>query len=368
MKIAILADPLDNQNAGVHVYTREMITSLIKHNPGHQIILIRQKIDPELSSVQQIIVPARNFPPGAASMRLFFTIPRILKREKVDVVIEPAHFGPFNLPKNIARVTVIHDLTPILFPQLHRWHSQILQRFFLKGILKRADLIIANSRNTEKDILETYSFSKGKTKMIYPGMTDVSAPSKVDLNAQFGIKKPYFLTVGTIEPRKNHLLLLSAFTLFRQRHPIPYQLVITGGKGWKSEAFFSALDQNAYKKDIILTGFIAKEQLPQLNAEACAMIYPSKYEGFGFPVLEAMVWGSIPITASNSSLIEVGGPQAYYLNHENSEELCLLMEEVSQLTPRERADKLELLKKHAENFSWDTFGKGMWQELENMMI
>ena len=366
MKVAILADPLDNQNAGVHVYTREMISSLIENNSKHEILLIRQNFDPNLKGVKQIIVPARKFPPGAASMRLFFTIPKILRREKVDIVIEPAHFGPFNLPKKIKRVTVIHDLTPILFPQLHRWHSQILQRVFLKGILKNAHLILTNSENTKKDVEKTYPETQGKTVMIYPGISRNIRFENTNLLENYGIKKPYFLSVGTIEPRKNHLLILETFTEFREKNSALTQLVITGGRGWKSEAFYKALESNPYAKDIILTGFVPDNHLPILNREALAMIYPSKYEGFGLPVLEAMAWGTIPITSSNSSLPEVGGDSAFYLKNEDSSELLKMMENTASLTPEQRKNRIDALKEHAFKFSWVHFGKILWKSLEKI--
>ncbi len=367
MKVAILADPLDNQNAGVHVYTREMIASLIENNTNHEILLIRQKYNPKLKGVKQIIVPARRSPPGAASMRLFFTIPRILIREKVDVVIEPAHFGPFNLPKNIKRVTVIHDLTPILFPELHRWHSHILQRIFLKGILKRTDLILANSRNTQKDIAKTYPSLAEKTVMIYPGMSVNIQSEEIDIFKVYGIKSPFFLTVGTIEPRKNHHLLLEVFSSFRKENPAPYQWVITGGKGWKSKSFYDALAQNPYKKDIILTGFVPDNHLPTLYRKSQAMVYPSKYEGFGLPILEAIRWGTIPVTSANSSLMEVGGKHAFYFENESKNDLLTILHKVAELTPHERKDIVDQLQAHTGLFCWKNFGNKLLQELEKLI-
>lgn len=366
MKIAILADPLDNQNAGVHVYTREMVRSLIETNTSHEIILIRQKYDPALTAVKQIAVPLHAAVPGAASFRLFWTIPRLLKKEKADIVIEPAHFGPFNLPESIKRVTVIHDLTPILYPHLHRWHSQILQRIFLKRILKRTDLVISNSANTEKDIITTYPFTAEKIITIYPGIAPTISSREAGLFRTLGIKKPYFLTVGTIEPRKNHLLLLRAYTLFRQQHTTRYQWVITGGKGWKSDSFYKALEQSPYKEDVIFTGFVPDHYLPALNHEAVAMIYPSKYEGFGLPVLEAMVWGTIPVTSENSSLTEVGGPHAFYLREESVTALAGLLHKVSGLSEPERKNTIAHLRIHAEKFSWNNFGKQLLYALEKL--
>src|SRR6185295_4219377 len=130
-------------------------------------------------NIKQIPIRNTRLPIGFASLRLFFIVPFILRRKKADVVLEPAHFGPFNLSKKIKRVTIIHDLTPILFPELHRWHSQILQKIFLRGILNKANLIITNSENTSKDVCRVYPSNCSKVKRIYPGISDSFKPSNI---------------------------------------------------------------------------------------------------------------------------------------------------------------------------------------------
>ena len=366
MKVAVIADPLDNQNAGVHVYTREMIRSMIASNPGHELILIREKKDPELKGVRQIGVWNTRLPIGFASLRLFILIPLILRWKRVDVVIEPAHFGPFNLPGKTKRVTVIHDLTPILFPELHRWHSQLLQRLFLKRIMKNADLIVANSDHTKRDICKYSPNACEKVVRIYPAVAESQMNLSEGVLERYGVKTPYFLTVGTIEPRKNHLLLLRAFREFRDRAEGRCQLVITGGRGWKSEAFFESLSEHPYREDIIITGFVPDEYLPILYQKALGLVYPSKYEGFGLPVLEAMKWGTIPIVSRNSSLPEVGGESALYLDGRSHNELALLMQRLSKMKDEERIAKIRKLRDHESQFSWKNFGETLWKQLATL--
>jgi glycosyltransferase involved in cell wall biosynthesis len=145
-------------------------------------------------------------------------IPLLINLKRVDAVIEPAHFGPFNLLPRIRRVTIIHDLTPILFPELHRWHSQFLQNRFLRGILRRTHLIVANSDNTAKDIARIYPEVAGKVHRIYPGRNETFAfREDAAVLDKYGVRRPYFLFVGTIEPRKNLLVLLEAFRIFKVR-------------------------------------------------------------------------------------------------------------------------------------------------------
>ncbi|MEM6396001.1 MAG: glycosyltransferase family 1 protein [Bacteroidota bacterium] len=313
MKVLIIADPLDNQRAGIHVYLRGLVDQLARQETEHEYILVRERVDPDLP-LRQVALPNTRLPIGYASFRLFVLIPRLARKLKVDAVFEPAHFGPFNLPGSIKRITMIHDLTPILFGEFHRWHSQFLQKTFLKGILKRTHLVLTNSHNTQRDVERVYPFIAGKTAMIHLGLSEQFKPVETKVfQKRLGLERPYFLFVGTIEPRKNLGLLLDAYDQFREAHTSPVDLVIVGQKGWKSEAFYEQLAQHPYRADIHLPGFLHFEQLLEAYSHSLALIYPSIYEGFGFPVLEALACGTNVICSDNSSLPEVGGELAYYI-------------------------------------------------------
>jgi glycosyltransferase involved in cell wall biosynthesis len=353
MKIAILADALDNQNAGIHVYTKSLIKELLKRKDGNEYILVRQKKDNKLSQIQQIIIPNSSLPIGFGSLRLFFIIPYILTKQKVDVVFEPAHFGPFNLPKRIKRITFIHDLTPIILPKYHRWHGHVLQRIFLKRILKNTHLIFTNSKNTSKDLEQYYPFTKDKNKILLLGKDSSFKPSlNKDIIRDLGIKLPYFLCVGTIEPRKNLVRLLKAYTLFMNETNTPYKLVIGGGLGWKTQSFKKELAIHPYREHIILLGYVKKEVLPIVYSHARALIYPSLYEGFGLPVLESLACGTDVICSNTSSLPEVGGTVAHYCNPESVVEIKKQMIIVSQLSLADQKINSQKNLAHAKKFSW----------------
>jgi len=305
-------------------------------------------------------------PVGYASLRLFIIVPALIRYLKADIVLEPAHFGPFNLPRKIKRVTFIHDITPLKFPDFHRWHSQLLQKIFLNRILKKTDLVITNSDNTLKDVNEWFPFTRNKSEKIYPGIIEkIETPdSGNDIN-KLGISKPYFLYVGTIEPRKNLDVLISAFNRLRDSGADSYQLVVAGGKGWKTEKFDGAVNNSPYKDGIICTGYVTNVQLASLFSNAFAFVYPSMYEGFGLPVVEAMSYGLPVITARNSSLTEAGGDAAIYFTTGDPDDLFSCMSELvknQQLLTEKRAASL----KHAEKFSWNKFGKELWRNLEKL--
>ena len=367
MRIAVIADPLDNQRAGVHVYTRNLVNTLIQNRGDHEIVIIREKKDEGLTGCEQISVPNIRLPIGFASFRLFFLIPFIIRKHQIDVVIEPAHFGPFNLPDKIFRVTMIHDLTPLLLPHHHRWHSQWLQRLFLKRILRRTHLILSNSNHTANDIKTVFPFTEKKVETIHLGKdTFYRRASKDQKLREYGITKPFFHYVGTIEPRKGLLTLLSAFGRYKSQRPgDEISLVIAGARGWKSETFFSALDQHPYKDDIMITGYVEKELLPVLHTYSRALIYPSTYEGFGLPVLEALSCGGTVITARNSSLTEVGGDQAIYFTTDDAHDLCEQMLALDRESFTSSVINARIA--WSDQFDWNLYGKHLIQLLEDKL-
>jgi len=291
-----------------------------------EVVCVRIKENRDIPFKNQIIVPPVVSFLSKDPFRLFFTLPRAIRRLHPDVVIEPAHFGPFNLPKQIKRVTVIHDLTPVMFPQWHNRLSSILQRIFLPSILKKATLIITNSDNTSHDLIQTYPQSEGKIARIYPLGDPFFHLEKEELVDE---KQPFFLSVGTIEPRKNLSLLLDAYQLFREQTHFSHQLIICGGDGWKNTIFFEKLENHPFKKDIQWKGYVSREELKQLYSNTTAFIFPSLYEGFGFPVAEAMGCGAPCIVSNRSSLPEVGGDAVLYFDPEEKMDLVSKLIEVA---------------------------------------
>lgn len=339
MRIAILADPIDNQKAGIHYYTRELLLHLGLIDSEIEYISISQQHHPEIQNIRQISVKPYGYIPGYKAYRMFVKIPLLLRKLGVDAVVEPAHFGPFNLPKKIKRVTVIHDLTPILFPEYHVYHSQLLQKIFLKSILRRAGMILTNSNYTRDDILKVYPFTAGRVHPIYLGKDAQFVPqSETEAVLQkYGIVQPYFLFVGTIEPRKNLEVLLQAFAQLKENyHHDNLSLVIVGQKGWKYKAVFDRIAQHPFKKDIKLPGYVERKEQPAFYSGAIACIQPSKYEGFGLPVVEAMSCGTPCIVSDISSLPEIGGEGVLRFDPENASEL---EQQMQQLLTKEELHK-----------------------------
>jgi len=273
------------------------------------------------------------------------------------VVVEPRHLGPFNLPKHIKRVTVLHDLTPILFPDYHTFSSRILHRHLLPRVLRRADHVLTVSEHTRQDMVARFPFTEKKSTSILLGRDESFIP-KNDMSVleKYDILLPYFLYVGTLEPRKNLNVLVDAYNTFRQRSGLNYQLVLVGKKGWKIDGLLEKIRQSPYQKDIILTGYVAREELPVLYAMSEIFVYPSLYEGFGLPVLEAMSCGARVITSKVSSLPEVGGDAAMYFDPNSEKQLTNLMLQLSFDAPLLKILSEKSLAQ-AQQFSWEKTAK-----------
>lgn len=294
----------------------------------------------------------RNFPP------LEF------KGFKSDILHCPDYLIPPTLNKNI--ILTIHDLSFFRFPQFNfDWFIKKYQKVTLENA-KRAKIIIADSYSTKNDIMKFMGIEDSKIHVVYLAPDKkfrILDKNEINLSTleKYGINKNFILSVGTIEPRKNFKTLIRAFDLFKEKNKIAktYKLVIVGKTGWKSEETFEAYNNSKNKKDIIFTGEIPDDDLLQLYNCASLFVYPTIFEGFGLPILEAMACG-IPVIASNTSSI----PEI--LNHDNllfnpfdENEISRKINNILS-TPHLREEIRDLCIKEVSKFSWqktalDTF-------------
>ena len=169
---------------------------------------------------------------------------------------------------------------------------------------------------------------------------------------KYKIKKPYILFIGTLEPRKNVQMLIQAFNNLKKEHNLPHQLVLVGGNGWMCDDILKEIESSDYKNDIIRPGYVADADLPAFINGADVFVYPSFYEGFGLPILEAMQCGTSVITSHVSSMPEVGGKACLYIDPndktELSEQIYKVVSDVSL-----QKDLSEKGIEQSKNFSWE---------------
>lgn len=319
MHIVILADPVDNQSAGVHVYTKNLIENLLKVAPEHKFTFIHERENDFFDSKDHHIIPKKNGI-GSGTKRKFFEIPKLLEKLQPDLVFEPCHIGPFRVPEGTKKATMIHDLTPVLFPHFHINRSAIVHKLLLKKVLRDSHLILTASNNTKKDI-KNYSNTSAPIKVIPLGLDHIEETKEGRM-----IKSPYLLYLGTIEPRKNLELLIDAFEELHLDH----KLVLAGEIGWKADKVIAKAKRNP---NIVLTKFIDEDERSSLYKHADAFIYPSIYEGFGFPPLEALKHGTPVIASNGGSLGEILDGQAKLFNPHKKEELKAHIKKVLECEP-----------------------------------
>jgi glycosyltransferase involved in cell wall biosynthesis len=223
---------------------------------------------------------------------------------------------------------------------------------------ERADKIIAVSQSTKDDLITLYGIDSKKIKVIYSGVNEQfrqikklksTTPQLIRLKKRYNLPAKFILYFGTIEPRKNLIALIKAFELLRKKYSIG--LVLAGAKGWLYQDIFKAARESKYSRDIIFTGFIEERDKPYLYNLAEVFVYPSFFEGFGFPPLEAMACGVPTIVSVSSSLPEVIGQSALTVNPYHIDEITWAMEAI--LTNGDLRDWfVQKGLKQAKKFSW----------------
>lgn len=301
-RVVFLADSISTQKAGIHQYGLQLIDSIIERFPDNEYFSISSTRIPN-SNLSQHLIPITKAIPFHLRWRQLISIPKKASELKPDVVIELAHFGPFNLPKHIRRITVIHDLSAVTHKQYHNTASHIVQRFSLPHILKQTNTIITNSYYTKQEIINTYNIVESKIQVLYPSVLPSINLQNTVSDFPF-IGKQYFLCVGTIEPRKNYESVIKAFEQVHKKNP-QFHLVIVGMSGWKNDSLFKLYDRSISKENIHLTGFASESQLAQIYENAFTFISASHFEGFGIPILEAADRTLPLIIADNSSQKEI---------------------------------------------------------------
>lgn len=266
-------------------------------------------------------------------------------------------FFRFECPSNIRGkvVVVMHDMIPLLYPDVC---TEYVSKARYLASIDRADAIVAVSESTKRDIINIYDVDASKITIIPPGIDladyrrEYSAKELERIRGKYHLPSQFLLFLGTIEPRKGIDKLIQAFDIIKGKSGYQQlKLVIAGGKGWKYDKIFELYENSRFKEDIVFTGYLDESDKIQIYKLAAAFVFPTLYEGFGMPVLEAMAAGTPTITSNNSSLPEVAGKGAVLIDRESTEELRDAIEKV--LTDRMfRHDLIAEGLKQSEQYTW----------------
>jgi glycosyltransferase involved in cell wall biosynthesis len=379
MKVGFFPKYMDGHKTGTDNYYTNLITNLAEIGKSSEIYVIRQKNnDDGLSGLtNEILIPTL---PSLLKTHLglpYVGLPYIIKKADLDVIHVTWHLSEqitsFYLNYGTRKVITIHDLVPYIYPETTPGKQF---NFFWKTILKliknRADAIIAVSNHTKMDCIKYLGIPEEKIRVIYEATDEIFKPVKNDkeetqkyLENKYGIKFPFILSVGTVEEKKNIPNVIKAFYRLKKAGN-NHKLVIVGKLGWKYDEVFKTINDLDLMKNVILTGYVPDEDLVKLYNTADIFVYPSIYEGFGLPPLEAMACGCPVITSNTSSLPEVVGDAGVLIDPLDSKSIADEMHNI--LTNNEF--KNELRKKSLERaklFSWRETAKETWKVYEEIL-
>jgi len=314
LRLGLLGYGLDRPLTGIGRYSVEIARQLSLPESGVSLEVIKPfsgSVADLDESVRTCRIVGRRLP--AYLLAGPVQIAAVARRDRLNVIHDPFGVSPFFLPRRAApfgRVLTLHDVIPFVYPETHARLTNLLFRRSIPRSLRFVDRIITDSEWSRQDIVRFLQFPPERVNAIPIGVAPHFAPASKESYARvrerYGLPDRYILTVGSLNPRKNLETLFTAYHQLRQRG-LSCQLVVTGPTAWKSTGIFQRLRTLGLERDVLLTGFVADADLPALYSGASVFAFPSLYEGFGLPPLEAMACGTPVVTSNRSSLPEVVG-------------------------------------------------------------
>jgi glycosyltransferase involved in cell wall biosynthesis len=369
MKIAVntrflLPDYLE----GYGYFLHETFSRITKKYPEHEFIFIFDRpVDKKFvfaANVQPVVAgpPARH--PLLWKLWYDVKIPSLLRKYKADVFISCDGFC--SLTTNTPQCLVVHDLAFLHFPSFIKRSHLFFYKRYMPAFLKKAKSIATVSEFSKQDIMAHYKTGADKITVVYSAAKEIFRPlnneEKQAVKNKYTEGKEYFVYAGAIHPRKNLMNLLKAFSVFKKRQQSGFKLVLAGRLAWKYDSFIENLKAYKYRSDVLLTGYLDEKELANLIGAAYVMVYPSLWEGFGVPVLEAMRCGVPVITSAGSSMQEIAKEAALYADTNNYQDIADKM----MLLYKDEKLRKEMISKGmntTEQYTWNNTADLLWQSI-----
>lgn len=359
MRIGIDIRSLILTKAGINQYTKNIIKSLAKIDKDNDYVLfcnVKSRYDwSGYDNIKEEVIRLPHL--GRFTEKLWeeILLPNGLSSKKIDLFHSPRFILPGKKPCKF--IVTIYDLAFKRFPQLVT--KKVFNHFNngVKSAINRADKIIAISHNTKKELINLFDARNDKIEVVYMGIGEDCRPIRAEsqlreIKDKYNLPEKFILFVGTIEPRKNLKRLIEAFYELKKNKSIEHSLVIAGGKGWLYDDVFETLKKLQLNQDVIFIGYIPESELPLIYNAADLFVYPSLYEGFGLPPLEAMACGVPVVTSNVSSLPEVVGDAAILIDPYDIQAIAEAIEQILQ-DYNLREKMIEKGFNQAKKFSWE---------------
>jgi glycosyltransferase involved in cell wall biosynthesis len=366
MRIGISTSVIQRGRTGIAQYLFALLRAFGRSGSSHQFFLFVLEEDLPLLEfardfAELIIVSERHRPAVSNILWHQVALPRLARSLRLDVLHVPS-YRRMLWAQPCATVATIHDLAPFHVRRKYDLPRMMYGRVACRWLARRQHQIIAISHNTAHDIQQFFRIPSRQLTVIYNGLDHDRFHPTADpvagglLRREFQLEAPFFLYVARLEhPGKNHVRLLSAFEIFKKRTGSEWLLALAGSDWHGAAHIHTAIQFSPVREAVRVLGFVSDERLPDLYREARAFVYPSLYEGFGMPPVEAMACGCPVICSSRGSLGEVVGSAALIVDPESPESIAAALERLAaQAALRSRLS--ELGRPHAARFDWRTTG------------
>jgi glycosyltransferase involved in cell wall biosynthesis len=370
MRIAISARMLKaNPDDGISRFTYEVVKRIICNNPSHEFVLIfDREYDRNLlfsKNAEGIVLK-----PAARHPLLWYywhewQLPAVLQKTGSDLFLSPD--GIISLKTSIPSIPVIHDISFYHRPKDIPFHISFYYRHFFRKFAAKAVRIITVSEFSKKDISSYLKIDESLIDVAYNGVSEYFTPVPVQEVEEFTLKQtdgiPYFLFVGNFSPRKNIPGVINAYNHFRATTLFNHKLVLTGGKLFLNHETERLIRSSLFSSDIVLTGSIRHENLRHLYSGATALLFVPWFEGFGIPAAEAMRCGTPVILSKTTSLPEIGGTAAIFVDPDDISGISSAMEQVIY-DNNLRSSMIETGIIESQKFTWDNCAESVWKSIQ----
>jgi glycosyltransferase involved in cell wall biosynthesis len=354
MRIAFDGTTLRPGRTGVGYYTEHLLHHLAQEGPEEELVVISNRpVDTTRPLPARVTV--RSAPWRLPRMAWMQTLaPRMLREIHADI----AHFtnGMLPITSPVPTVVTIHDMSLTMYPRFHPPRRVLLNRPLVDLAARRADAIITVSQSAKRDIMRLYSLPADRVHVVHEAAAPTfrrvtGAPELERVRRQYALPERFILYVGTIEPRKNLPKLIEGFAKRRQRGDLSHQLVCVGPYGWLSRDIEELIERLHVEDAVHFPGYVPFDDLPSLYSLAEMFVFPSLYEGFGLPVIEAMACGVPVVTGQVPALMEVAGGAVELVERLDAESLGDVMVALARDGDRRR-ELSGLGLERAKAFSW----------------
>lgn len=359
---------INNCQEGYGNFIAETFKRIVRNHPEHEFIFIFDRpFDKQFlfaPNVRAVVTGPAARHPLLWKYWYDFKIPAILKKYKAAVFVSCDGFC--SLRTKVPQCLVIHDLAFLHYPSLIKKAPLFFYKKYMPEFINKASSVATVSEYSKNDILNNYKAGADKIKVVYSAAKDIFHPltdtQKIATKNKYTDGKEYFVYTGDIHPRKNLVTLLKAFSVFKKMQKTNMKLVFTGRLARKYESFVYSLKSYKYRHDVVMTGYVEETEMVSIIGAAYGLIYPSLYEGFGVPVIEAMKCNVPVITSSGTSMQEIAKEAALYADAGSysaiADKMMLLYKDENLI--KELVQKGE---KISSQYSWDTTAELLWQSI-----